>query len=64
MIEETARQILPKTVENLMKQLQQEENTGEYVLASGEELEEIYSLPSAFETYRKQILSLQSNLRS
>lgn len=64
MIEETARKILPKTVENLMKQLQQEENTGEYVLASGEELEEIYSLPSAFETYRKQILSLRSNLRS
>lgn len=54
-IEETVRQDLPKAVGNVMKQLKlsQEMDTEEYVLVSKEELEEIYPLPSAFETYRK-----------
>ena len=36
--------------------LSQEIDTEEYVLASREELEEVYSLPSAFEAYRKVIM--------
>lgn len=54
-IEEISRQALPKLVGNVMKQLtpSQETDTEEYVLVSKEEMEEIYPLPSAFETYRK-----------
>lgn len=58
MIEEISRQDVLKLVGNVMKQLKlsQEMDTEEYVLVSKEELEEIYPLPSAFETYRKMIL--------